>query len=149
MHFLVHVILPKDVGTAPTARQVDAAVERLLEPFGNFDGHENDDGWWDWYELGGRFAGAVEPAQPLPAPAPSGLLARLFPLKTPANVASAADVLARWSAERAPFVVVTPDGKAHGPEDWSKEDYGPWEARFKQLLAQHSDHLVAGVDCHN
>ena len=147
MHFLVHVILPKELQPGCSEKQVEAAVEVALKPFWTDDG-KNDDGWWDWYELGGRFDGSVVPSAPLPHPAASGLLQRLFPPKAPSNVAPVEDVIAGWSTERAPFVVVTPDGKAHGEDDWAKDDFPMWSTRFKDLATQYRGHLVAGVDCH-
>jgi hypothetical protein len=148
VHFLVHVILPKDVGPAPHTRDVEEALERLLAPYGNMDG-ENDEGWWDWYEIGGRFTGTVAPAQPLGRPPRRRWLDLILPPRAPHHGPPPKDVLARWSDDKGPFVVVTPDGKAHGEDDWSKHDYAPWAAEFKELLARYSDHLVVGVDCHN
>ena len=113
MHFLVHVILPADLREPIAQPAVEAAVERLLTPFAGGDGG-SPDGWFDWYELGGRFAGAVQPVRPLSAPPPSGTMARLFPPKPAQHVAYGRDLVAAWSEETAPFVVVTPDGTAHG-----------------------------------
>jgi|RhiMetdeSRZDD1v2_1073273.scaffolds.fasta_scaffold180729_3 hypothetical protein len=148
MHFLVHVILPPECREPVSAAQVNRAVEKLLTPYYGGDGG-SDDGWFDWYELGGRFAGAIKPPRPLVAPPRKGLVALLFRPQPPAHTAYASDVLQLWSDEAAPFVLVTPDGVAHGQDDWAKEPYAPWAVRFKELLAQYSTHLVVAVDAHN
>jgi hypothetical protein len=147
MHFLVHVILPNTLQPGCSEKQVETALVDALKPFWTEDG-TNSDGWWDWYELGGRFDGSVAPSTPLPSPAPSGFLQRLFAPKAPSNVARVEDVVASWSLERAPFVVLTPDGTAHGEDDWAKDDFPAWSARFRELVSHYGGHLVAGVDCH-
>ena len=147
MHFLDHVILPTHVAAGCSRKQVDQAVEAALKRYWTQDG-ANDDGWWDWYEIGGRFDGSVKALTPLPRPPSSGLIQRFFPPKAPTNVAPAEDLVSAWSEETAPFVVVTPDGTAHGDDDWSKEEFSTWSQRFKELVGRHKGHLVAGVDCH-
>ncbi len=142
MHFLVHVILSKDVASGCSRKQVDVAVEAALKRYWTEDG-TNEEGWLDWYEIGGRFDGSVKALTPLPRPAPSGLIQRLFPPQPPTNVAPVEDVISTWSDDKAPFVVVTPDGTAHGDDDWAKENLSTWSRRFKELVAQHKGHLVA------
>ena len=44
------------------------------------------------------------------------------------------DVIATWSEDKAPFVVLTPDGVAHGEDDWFKKDFAGWSCRFKELV---------------
>ena len=147
-HFFVHLILPKSLAPGCSIKEVESAVESALGPHWTRDG-TNEDGWWDYYEIGGLFNGIVKPLHPLPSPAPTGILGRLFGKNAPSNVALAEDVLATWSEDHAPFVVVTPDGAAHGADDWSKENFTPWSARFKALVEQYRGHLVVGVDCHS
>ena len=86
MHFFVHVILPDRIRGGCSQNEVESAIESVLKPYSVEDG-ENEDGWWDWYEMGGRFDGLVKPRIPLPPPPASGLLQRVFPPRAPANVA--------------------------------------------------------------
>ena len=82
MHFLVHVILPKELQRGCSEKQVEGALVGALKPFWTEDG-KNSDGWWDWYELGGRFDGSVVPLAPCPPPTAAGFLQRLFAPKAP------------------------------------------------------------------
>lgn len=50
MHFFAAVVIPS------ADRDVAGAVEAALAPYCQYDG-ENHDGWWDWFQLGGRWTG--------------------------------------------------------------------------------------------
>jgi hypothetical protein len=58
-HFSVYVIIPGD-------GDVKAHVDRMLAPY-NEETH--DDGRWDWYQLGGRWSGALDGYDPETDPA--------------------------------------------------------------------------------
>src|SRR5262245_27782076 len=55
MHYHLEVILPP-------VDNVEQAIGQILEPFDengkDEDGHRNSHAFWDWYVVGGRWAGA-------------------------------------------------------------------------------------------
>lgn len=62
MHFPVYVVLPV-LEQAPSQKDVERLVEQALAPYQYIErdqpGREEPEvvqhGWWDWYEIGGRF----------------------------------------------------------------------------------------------
>ncbi len=48
MHFLAAVLIPAD------AAVTEDAVRAAMAPY---DENESDDGWWDWWSIGGRWTG--------------------------------------------------------------------------------------------
>lgn len=54
MHYLLEIVMP------PTD-DIQGAVDKILEPFSQYDGRENC--FYDWYVLGGRFSGAKAQAR--------------------------------------------------------------------------------------
>jgi hypothetical protein len=62
MHFFTACVVPR--GT--TRAEVDDVVAPMMAPF---DETENDDGWWDWWQVGGRWTGVWSEYNPTTDPA--------------------------------------------------------------------------------
>ena len=60
-HYFVLVILPEEFATPDDKESIDESIGNILAPFdmGSISGEQNDQGFFDWYEIGGRFDGAV------------------------------------------------------------------------------------------
>jgi hypothetical protein len=54
MHFLLYVLIDN-------SGDVEEQVNRLMEPYGE---HTNEDGHWDWFQIGGRWTGHVSGYDP-------------------------------------------------------------------------------------
>lgn len=54
MHYHAEIYLP-------TNEDVEAQVKALMAPYCE---HDHDNGWWDWYEIGGRWQGAHDHYDP-------------------------------------------------------------------------------------
>lgn len=64
MHYLIGVILPFQYGDEKLAE----AIEEILKPWDENDG-DNENGHWDWWQLGGRFTGVWSGYDPTKDPA--------------------------------------------------------------------------------
>jgi hypothetical protein len=95
----------------------------------------NPDGKWDWYEIGGRWDGAV-----------------------PENAVVARDLAKKLTAKRIPFSLLTPDGRWLDQETLRIEGLGKfhvdqkparqWRQEIRRALTQFPNHLAVAVDCH-
>jgi len=97
---------------------------------GRFGHWSNPDAHWDWYSLGGRWAGAFHAEKH-----------DIFPL-------------AEWSG-KTPFAVITPDGKWHekGSMGWwgmvaDEKEQTTWDETVKALLAQYPEAVAYNYDLH-
>lgn len=89
----------------------------------------NPDSKWDWWEIGGRWRGALNGQD----------IAPISELEPDAQF----------------YALVTPSGEWHakGRMGWfgmsqSEQDPDRWAAERAELLSGHADHLIAVVDCH-
>lgn len=56
MHFLTYVLVPG------STKNVEKAVAKALAPFQ--EGELDSRGWWDWYQIGGRWSGCLSEYDP-------------------------------------------------------------------------------------
>ena len=59
MHYHCEIWLPE----IPTGESLEELVAAEMAPFCE-DGGDNPEGWWDWYEIGGRWVGAHDDYDP-------------------------------------------------------------------------------------
>jgi hypothetical protein len=95
---------------------------------GEYESTRNPLGYWDWFQIGGRWDGNVPDNHCIVSQLPSGLKF---------------------------FALVTPDGMWHqrGQMGWfacvsNEKPQHEWDDKIKSILASHHDHMIVGVDCH-
>ncbi len=124
----------------------------------------NPEGYWDWYQIGGRWTGALNPEyKPEKDPAnkelgPDGKLTTKWPTswaKYDGDV-QRVGIASADTLSKAFFAVVTPDGKWHtqGKMGWFGTSTNnmtdeQWLAHLEQLVTEHLGETCVVVDCHS
>lgn len=143
-HFPVLVILPNDTDTA-NPQDIGQTVDRLLAPYDENVGGETE--WlragsrWDWYVIGGHWAGWIGDND----------LCRIDEL--PSDVAEKIGYIVtpngEWHEHGRPgwFGTVIADEQGKEPED-ARDPTSRWAAKRAEILSGHAKHTAICVDCH-
>lgn len=165
MHFYAIAVVTADQGD-----DVEAAIEKLLAPYSE---ESSDGGWWDWWQIGGRWTGKLSGYDPRDDPQNietcricGGTGQRSDEAQgVPCNGCEGSGRRVKWATDFAshdgdvqrvddilergvPYTLVTPDGAWH-KERWDGSDFTPdpqWEATFGRELAKWRGHLAVVVD---
>lgn len=160
MHFSNLVICPKDETGKKSLSEIVAPV--VVE--GNEE--HSSDGWWDWYQVGGRWTGFFDGYDPELDPNLKGKDGKTtWPTQWPERKEDAIQIkdLTQEQVDRA-YAVVLPDGERYASEryvpgppnyPWKEMPYQP--GRFEPcekppvdwLKKTYPGHIVVIVDNHN
>lgn len=172
MHMLAAVIVP-DGTTRDSAEEV---VAPIMEPFN--EAIDYNTGWWDWWQVGGRYTGYYAEYDPTTDPrnqetcrlcAGTGTR-RDMTVANGCNGCEGTGTARRWPTDwapieddivparillapgmRLPFSVVTPDGVWHR-QTWNGEDWiddEDWPATVQKAIKPYADQRFAVVDYHS
>ena len=147
MHYLALVLLPKHT------RAVAGTVARVLAPFREDDTAEN--GFWDWWQIGGRFTGLFSGYDPEKDPANAGADGRIrWPtewVSHAGDVVRAGSVKADKTGEVPCYTFVGPETAAHRRVwDSDRRIKDPdFDRNVMECLSKHPDDLIVVVDYHN
>jgi len=114
----------------------------------------NPESKWDWYRIGGRWAGEIQKKRLTSVDHGFNFDAACEALHRNAMTVSA--VLTQWEPTDAPLAILTPDGEWHekGAMGWfgvfkcSPHDTLQWREAAKKILELHPNCLAVGIDCH-
>lgn len=105
---------------------------------------------WDWYAIGGRWAGTFRNV-PRPATFDDVYKKR----KIGDEYLKVSDLLAGWDMSMVPFAVLTPEEGwvERGEMGWwahvsNEKKRSEWEPEVRALLAKYPEHYAVNVDCH-
>jgi hypothetical protein len=145
MHASCLVIVP-----AEYADELESVVTAFMEPYNE---HHNDEGWWDWWRIGGRWDGHHLGLASLPEETHYSAA-----WENPKRNMGDVKVAAEWQT----FTVVSPEGYKHArcynpewvdngyppdvPAELDTPDFHQWRA--EQLL-KYRDGVAVVVDYHS
>jgi len=149
MHFPVFVVLPQSKGI-PSRKDVERFVDRVLTPHqyverdlrGAEEPQVVQQGWWDWYRIGGSFEDPAHESREHRSDWRSFFRGEF------ANVGKVSTLLENWSTEATPVRIVLPDGAVFGEVARSEDEHTRWAEEARQILDRYRGHLYVVVDCH-
>jgi hypothetical protein len=105
---------------------------------------------WDWYAIGGRWAGTFRNM-----PRPSSFDEVYKDRRINDEYLKVRDLLAGWAEDMTPFAVLAPEEGwvERGQMGWwacvsNEKKRSDWEQEVKALLAKYPDLYAVNVDCH-
>ena len=144
-HYCALAVLPANT------EDLDAAVDELMRPHQEDWDDDHTDGWWDWFQIGGRFTGWLDGYDPEADPAN---IDENGDVKWPTQWVRWSGDVARWAdvadrvAERPPFTVVYLGGVAHR-KVWDGNELIDVDQVPAALAAIPADAIVVVVDYHS
>lgn len=110
--------------------------DNMVDNEGNLYSTYNPKSKWDWYDIGGRWDGALV--------SKDGQMV---------NEGYADEI--DWEKTDAPFAFITPDGEWHekGKMGWwaivsDEKEQDAWKEEFRKAVEEYGDCCVISVDCH-
>jgi hypothetical protein len=144
MHYSCLVIVPMTA-----ADDIDAAVKAAMEPY---DENVNRSGFWDWYQIGGRWMGSLDGYDPETDPNNKEPVGRVkWPTlwkRRDGDIQPVENV----PTDFVPHTFIDSDGRASHRSVWSGMAIltdEKWEEHYRKALGHEFGNLAVIVDYHS